>query len=98
MKNVVNFCDVIIKELIEKDQIVNNLLVGNYIVVPPGMTSFAMVLIAMLHGITGHFPIMSFFYKTGMRFSLTRPFDFYNLRIKFRKISRNTILIKKKDV
>ena len=87
MENAVDFCGKIIEQLIEKDQIINNLLIGNYIVVPSGMTSISLTFIAMLHGITGHFPLMSFFYKTGITYSLTMPFDFQDLRLEYRNIS-----------
>ncbi|MFX1259521.1 MAG: hypothetical protein ACFFAN_16830, partial [Promethearchaeota archaeon] len=76
MENIEIFCLNIIKELIKKDRVLSNLLLGNYIIVPPGMTSLAMVFTTMFHGITRHFPEMSFFYKKGMLYNLTKSFNF----------------------
>ncbi len=90
MENILNFCSNTIKELIKKDKILNNLLLGKYIIIPPGLTSITMVFTTMLHGITGRFPNTAFFYQKGMIFSLTKPFDFQVLRNKYRSIEKST--------
>ncbi|KKM79293.1 hypothetical protein LCGC14_1351370 [marine sediment metagenome] len=87
MDNIVNFCDMTIKDLLHNENLVSNLLLGKYAIIPPGMPSIAMTFLAMLHGITGHFPYMSFFYKKNMVFRVTKPFDFHDLRVQFREIS-----------
>ena len=86
MENLINFCSATIKELIKKDKVLNNLLLGKYIVIPPGLSSLSIVFTTMFHGITGRFPNMSFFYKKGMAYNLIKPFDFQALRDKYRSI------------
>ena len=86
MENIIDFCDKIVKELMEDPQITQNLLVGKYVIIPPGMTSIAIAFIAILHGITGHFPIMSFSYKEDGTFRIIKPFDFHDLRVLFQNI------------
>ena len=98
MENILNFCTNTINELIKKDKILNNLLLGKYIIIPPGLTSITMVFITMLHGITGHFPNTAFFYKKGMIFSLTKPFDFQVLRNKYLSIEKSSTSIEKEFV
>ena len=98
MENILNFCTNTIKELIKKDKILNNLLLGKYIIIPPGLTSITMVFTTMLHGITGHFPNTAFFYKKGMifsLFSLTKPFDFQGLRNKYLSIEKSSTCVEK---
>ena len=87
VENIITFCDKIIKELIEQDLLAQNLILGTYTMIPPGMNAIAMVFCAILHGITGHFPIMSFPYKSGVVFSVTKPYDFHDLRLQFRTIN-----------
>lgn len=91
MENVVNTCSDALKYLIKREGIFNNLLKGRYIIIPPGLTSIAMVFITMLRGISGHFPRMSFFYKKDMEYDITEPFDFQNLRNKYRDILKSQI-------
>lgn len=87
IENIIIFCDKIIKDLIKRDLLTQNLIVGTYSMIPHGMNAIAMVFCAILHGITGQFPIMSFFYKSGIHFSVTKPFDFHDLRMQFRNIN-----------
>ncbi len=98
MENILNFCSNTIKELIKKDKILNNLLLGRYIIIPPGLTSITMVFTTMLHGITGHFPNTAFFYQKGMIFSLTKPFDFQVLRNKYLSIENSSTGVEKEFV
>jgi hypothetical protein len=98
MENILNFCSNTIKELIKKDKILNNLLLGRYIIIPPGLTSITMVFTTMLHGITGHFPNTAFFYQKGMIFSLIKPFDFQVLRNKYLSIEKSSTGVEKEFV
>ena len=87
MENIINFCDKIIKELIKDNNLVKNLLIGTYAIMPPHLISIALVFIAMFHGLTGHFPLMAFYYKKDLLYGVTKPFDFDDLRTQFREIS-----------
>ena len=98
MENILNYCSNTIKELIKKDKILNNLLFGKYIIIPPGLTSITMVFTTMLHGITGHFPNTAFFYQKGMINSLTKPFDFQVLRNKYLSIEKSSTGVEKEFV
>ena len=96
MENIVNFCSATIEELIKKDKILPNLLHGNYIIIPSGMASIGITFVTMLHGITGGFPRMTFTYKKDMMYGVIKPFDFQDLKIKYRDI-RTSIAIPEKE-
>ena len=86
--NIIKFCHEIIEELINIDQKAYNLLYRKCIVIPTGMASIAMVFIAILHGITGSFPLTAFsYYKKDAGYRLTKPHDFQDLRNRFREIN-----------
>jgi len=80
MDNISEFCSNIIEELIKKDHIINNLLLGKYILIPPGLPSLSLAFMSIFHGITGTIPRMSFFYKEDGTFNVIKPFDFHSLR------------------
>lgn len=88
MQNIVDFCANTLQELIKNNGILNLLLVGKYIFIPPGMPSIAITFTTMLHGITGRFPKMSFSFKKGDLYNLVKSYNFQTLRNKCRDIQK----------
>ena len=63
---------------------------GNYDLIPPGMAPISLVLISILHGITGHFPNIRFIYKSNDGFKLAGfALKLQDLRINARELRKS---------
>lgn len=59
---------------------------GEYQVLLPGMTPLAAAVLALLHGVAGHFPAIRFAVKGETGFRLSEPMDLQALRTSAREI------------
>jgi hypothetical protein len=59
----------------------DSLMKGEYEIVFMGMSVLTVVAVAILHGLSGHFPIMRWTYKTDAGFTLSKPLDVQKIRI-----------------
>lgn len=77
------------KEIILKcgDEATNQLLTGNFVVIPCGMSGLWSILVAMFHGISGQFPnIIQLSRVESMFIPLLPPLDLQVVRNEFRTI------------
>ncbi|MBN1800387.1 MAG: hypothetical protein JW891_02720 [Candidatus Lokiarchaeota archaeon] len=82
-ETVKDFCVKTIDDVINLEGVLRHLKIGKYAVLPAGLSSIGIIYTVLLHGLCGHFPRASFFYRAGSVYSLTRPFDFQEIRTKF---------------
>ncbi len=76
----------IIKEAVEKMNNPLDLETGNFIIIPPGFAPLSSILMAVLHGISGHFPkIWTFKRKDGAYILSDKIYDLQDIRIKSRE-------------
>jgi len=63
----------------------DTILKGDYEIVFPGFSIFAIVVTVILHGMTGHFPTVRWNFKTENGYELSAPLDLQKLRIEARE-------------
>ncbi len=76
------------QKLVEEmyDTIGDNLLTGQYLIIPPGFSPLSLCLVSFLHGLAGHFPLIVVLGKEGKDYLPKSIVDLQIIRDEARKV------------
>jgi hypothetical protein len=77
-----------VREILQDPEVRAALSRGEYEVILPGLTPLSVTLIAILHGLTGHFPRIRFSIRTEGGYVLSEQLDLQVIRIQARDLRR----------